>query len=104
MTATMKRTAVPATGDELANGRIVALVHGTWYAAPSEVPHTVVLATKLEGAFHPYAVWDLICREDGQVYTIRGSYFGSELEAMDEYRRRVEHLQKSRADYEVVLT
>lgn len=103
MTTTMKRELVPATGDELANGRKVALVHRTWYAAPSEVPHTIVLAVRDE-AYEPYAVWDLILREDGTLYTSRGAYCGSELAAMDEYRKRVEHLQKTRADYQVVLT
>ncbi len=103
MTTTMERKEVPATGDELANGRIVALVHRTWYAATCEVPHTVVLAVRDE-AYEPYAVWDLIRREDGVVYTSSGAYFGSELSAFDEYRKRVEHLQKTRADYEVVLT
>ncbi len=103
MTSTMDRSKVPCTGDELANGRKVALVHRTWYAAPGEVPNTVVLAVNDE-AYEPYAVWDLIAREDGKVYTIRGAYCGSELAAFDEYRKRVEHLQLTRADYEVVLT
>ena len=100
MTTTLKRADIPALGSMLLNGRTLTALHHTWYAGEGELPNTVVVAVKRDQP-HPYAVWDIVRREDGVFQTLSGSYFEWAVDAFEEYGKRIDCLAIRRKGYEV---